>query len=145
MKLHKVLLAMAIPCLIFASESVAVVKSVKGEAVSVTKGAKGTKSLKSGDKIFEKDTIKTVSGASIGLIFEDNTLVSIGSNSEFSIDEYLFEPSKKNGKFQTNLSKGTMACMTGLIAKMNPDAMKIKAKSASMGIRGTYFIVDVGE
>ena len=35
--------------------------------------------------------------------------------------------------------------MTGLIAKINPDAMQLKVKSASMGIRGTYFIVDVNE
>ena len=52
---------------------------------------------------------------------------------------------QKNVKFKSNLLKGTMACVTGVISKINPDAMEIKTKSASIGIRGTYFVVEVKE
>jgi hypothetical protein len=38
-----------------------------------------------------------------------------------------------------------MACITGLIPKINPNAMVIKTKSASIGIRGTYFVVEANE
>jgi len=144
MSIYKMLIILGFPIVILASQPVGLVKSVNGKAFEI-KGDKTSKTLKAGDKIYAQDLIKTEAGASIGLILEDNTLISIGSNSEFAIDEYLFEPKNKKVKFTSNLAKGSMSCMTGLIAKINPDAMQIKAKSASMGIRGTYFIVDVNE
>jgi hypothetical protein len=137
------MLLISMPTLLSA-QSVALVKSVKGE-VSVTHESKKVSALKVGDKIFVKDYIKTSGNSTIGLIFEDNTLISIGSNSEFSVDEYLFEPADKKVKFGSNLLKGTMACITGLIPKINPEAMTIKTKSASIGIRGTYFVVEAKE
>lgn len=119
------------------------VKNLKGDVQAVQKDK--SRVLQVGDKIFEGDSIKTAKGASVGILLEDDTTISVGSNSVFSIDEYVFEPSKKNVSFKSNLSKGTLGCVTGLISKINPDAMKLKAKSASMGIRGTHFIVEVGD
>jgi hypothetical protein len=129
---------------LIASPSVAIVKSIKGD-VMVTHSDKVTVGLKQGDRIFEKDVIKTVANSTVGVVFEDNTLISIGSNSEFSIDEYLFEPANKNVNFKTHLFKGTMACVTGLISKINPEAMEIKAQTVTIGIRGTSFVVEVKE
>jgi hypothetical protein len=126
------------------AQSVALVKSVNGEVIVIHE-SKNTNKLKVGDKIFVKDIINTSTNSTIGLIFEDNTLISIGSNSKFSVDEYLFEPAEKKVKFGSNLLKGTMACITGLIPKINPEAMTIKTKSASIGIRGTYFVVEAEE
>lgn len=133
-----------IPLLLMASPSVAIVKSTKGEVI-IKHVDQTTSIAKQGDKLFEKDTIKTSQNSTIGIIFEDNTLISIGSNSEFLIEEYLFEPEKKNVNFKSTLAKGTMACMTGIISKINQDAMEIKAKTATIGIRGTYFVVEVRE
>ena len=135
---------LSVPMMLLASPSVAIVKSINGE-VSVIHGDKTTSRLKQGDGLFEKDVIKTVANSSIGIIFEDNTLISIGSNAEFLIDEYLFEPEHKNVKFKSNLFKGKLACVTGLISKINPDAMELKVKTATIGIRGTYFVVEAKE
>ena len=144
MSIFKMLIILGVPMVLFASQPVGLVKSVRGKAFERINDTKSIP-LKAGDKIYEKDTIKTEAGSFIGIILEDNTLISIGSNSEFSIEEYLFEPKDKKVKFTSNLAKGSLSCMTGLIAKINPDAMQLKVKSASMGIRGTYFIVDVNE
>lgn len=144
MNLNKTIFFLTLPLFVFALEPIGLVKKVKGEAFDI-KGDNTTISLKVGDRIYENDTIKTDPKSSVGIIFEDGTLISVGSNSEFKVTEYLFEPKDKKVKFNSNLAKGSMACMSGLIAKINPDAMKIKAKSASMGIRGTYFIVEVNE
>jgi len=135
---------LSMPVFLGAAPSIALIKSVSGE-VSVTHGDKTTQSLKQGDKIFEKDFIKTAPNSTVGIIFDDNTLISIGSNAEFLVEEYLFEPDSKNVKFKSNLFKGIMACKTGLIPKINPDAMEIKAKTATIGIRGTYFVTEVKE
>ena len=134
----------SIPLFLGAAPSVALVKAIKGE-VMVIHGDQTTQHLKQGDKIFEKDLIKTAPNSTVGIIFDDNTLISIGSSAEFWVEEYLFEPAAKNVTFKSNLFKGIMACKTGLIPKINPDAMEIKAKTATIGIRGTYFVAEVKE
>ncbi len=128
-------------CLLFPAEPAGIFKSVSGD-VQVLRFDKKKTTPKAGDKLFESDTILTGKGASAGLIFSDDTLVSVGQNSEFSVKEYTFKPGDKKGSFTGKLGKGTMACMTGLIAKMNPESMKVEAKTATIGIRGTYFVAE---
>lgn len=124
----------------FGADEVGIVKNVSGEA-TITHADKSKSVAKVGDKFFEKDTIVTARGAKIGLIFNDNTLISVGSNSEFIVKEYVFKPGEKSS-FVSRLNKGTLACATGLIAKMNPESMKMESKTATIGIRGTYFVVE---
>lgn len=126
---------------LFAQEAVGIIKNVSGEA-HVIRADKQKVLAKAGDKFFEKDTIVTARGATAGLIFNDNTLVSVGSNSEFVVKEYVFKPGEKKASFVSEVTKGSIACMTGLISKMNPEAMKVKARTATIGIRGTYFVVE---
>ncbi|MDD3467801.1 MAG: FecR domain-containing protein [Campylobacterales bacterium] len=124
-----------------ANNEAGIIKSVSGDAFLIKDG-KTKSAVKVGDKFFEKDTIVTTRGAKVGLIFNDNTLVSVGSNSEFIVREYVFKPGEQKSSFIGRLNKGTLACATGLIAKMNPDSMKMESKTATIGIRGTYFVVE---
>jgi hypothetical protein len=123
------------------ANEVALVKNLKGTAHILRDGKEVAAQV--GTKLYEKDTVITNAESNLGLIFKDNTRISVGPKSEFSIEEYMFVPSEKKEAFVTNLSKGSIECISGLISKINPDAFKIKAKSASMGIRGTHFIVTV--
>lgn len=119
------------------ANEVALAKNFKGD-VYVVRGDKELP-IEVGTKIFENDVIITKSKSTVGLIFQDNTRMSIGQNSELVIEEYIFKPEQES--FVTNLVKGTIECITGFISKINPDAVKIKAKTATIGIRGTHFIV----
>jgi len=140
MKILYLIIYFGLFSLILANE-VAFVKKSKGDAFIL----RDTKefAINIGTKVFEKDTIITKSKSSVGLIFKDNTRISIGYNSRFEIEKYLFEPEKNKEAFVTNLTKGSMECITGLISKVNPKAFKIKTKTATMGIRGTHFIIKV--
>ncbi|WP_455756386.1 FecR family protein [Sulfurimonas sp.] len=134
------IICLGIFSLVLANEA-AFVKKSKGDAF-VLRDSKEFK-ISVGTKIFEKDTIITKSKSSVGLIFKDDTRISIGANSRFEIEEYLFEPENNKEAFVTNLAKGSIECITGLISKVNPEAFQMKAKTATMGIRGTHFIVRV--
>lgn len=124
----------------FADTSVAFVKISKGDAHILR--AQKELPVKVGSKLFQKDTIITDQKSRVGIVFKDNTRISIGANSKFEIQQYLFEPANKKEAFVTNLSKGTLECFTGLISKVNPKAFKIKVKTATIGIRGTHFIIN---
>jgi len=77
------------------------------------------------------------------VVFQDETLLSLGPESVLLIDEYVFAP--KQGKFSIVLKmfKGTAVYLSGLISKLAPDSARFETPSASVGIRGTKFAVKV--
>ena len=127
--------------ILLASDSIGFVKKLKGDAV--IQRDKNVIQVSIGTKLLSKDIIKTSKNSSVGLIFKDNTLISLGSNTQFDIEKYEFEPADKKEVFTARIARGTMTCLTGLISKLNPEAMVIKAKSAAIGIRGTHFAISV--
>ena len=127
--------------LVFASPAVATVQKVKGTATVVRQGQ--TIPAAVGLEIWENDTLRTGPDASIGLVFNDDTLLSLGPESVFVIDEFVFAP--REGKFSIvfRMLKGTAAYLSGLISKLSPDSAHFKTPTASIGIRGTRFVVKV--
>lgn len=106
---------------------------------------RGTASLgvKVGDPVQEKDRIVVQAGSSVGISMNDETLLSIGQNSAMVIDRYSFNPVTREGQVETSMLKGTFRFVTGLIGRLHPEAIKVQTPTATMGIRGTDFIVEV--
>ena len=92
-----------------------------------------------------EDTVITGADGSVGITFQDNSLLSAGPNSELVIERFVFDSTTHQGEFDTRLKKGTLAVVSGKIVKQSPEAMRIKTPAAIMGVRGTEFIVKVDE
>ncbi len=124
-----------------ASAPVAVVKSVSGSATVARQGQ--TITATNGMEIWENDTLQTGRNASIGIVFKDDTFLSLGPGSILIIDEFVFAP--KQGRFSIviRMLKGTAAYLSGLISKLSPDSAHFKTPTASIGIRGTKFVARV--
>ena len=120
---------------------IAQVKTVSGQA-TVERGGNNLPA-KVGDFLYEKDVIDTGADGSIGITFTDNTAMSAGPNSEVALDEYRFDSSNFNGAMLTDMRKGTLAMVSGDIARSTPGAMKVKTPTAILGVRGTRFVVQV--
>ncbi|HEU5481405.1 MAG TPA: FecR domain-containing protein, partial [Candidatus Tumulicola sp.] len=75
----------------------------------------------------------------------DNSLLSAGPNSELALDQYSFDPTTNEGRFDTKLSKGTLAVVSGRIAKQSPKAMTVRTPGATLGVRGTEFVVSADD
>ena len=121
---------------------VATVKSMQGPS-SVERGGR-TLSLGAGMALLQSDTVVTGSASTVGLTFDDEALVSLGPNSRLLIDRFHFDRSAKTGAFDTTLSRGRMAVVSGKIAKSQIDAMRVRTPTAVLGVRGTEFVVDAG-
>jgi len=91
--------------------------------------------------LYKNDSIKTGKNTKLQIIFKDKTVVTIGRNSLVKIADYLFD-TKKNSKAKFKLSYGIMKTLTGKIGKLAPQRFKVVTKNASIGIRGTYFVVE---
>ena len=91
------------------------------------------------------DVVKTGANGSVGITFQDNSLLSAGPNSELVVERFVFDSTTHQGEFDTALKKGTLAVVSGKIVKQSPEAMRIRTPAAIMGVRGTEFVVKVDE
>ena len=91
------------------------------------------------------DKVKTGVDGSVGITMDDNSLLSAGPNSVLSLDRYAFDPTTNQGRFDSTLNKGTLAVISGRIAKQAPDAMTVRTPAAVLGVRGTEFVVSVDD
>ena len=91
------------------------------------------------------DVVTTGADGAVGITFLDNSLLSAGPNSVLAIDRFVFDSTTYQGTFESSLKKGTLAVVSGKLAKQSPDAMKVKTPAAVLGARGTEFLVRTGD
>lgn len=119
------------------------IKVVRG-AAHIERGAERLPA-KVGMPVQEADRVVTGIDGTVGITFADNSLLSIGPSSTFAIDRYVFDSTTHAGKFDSTLSKGTLAVVSGKMVKQSPEAMHVRTPSAIMGVRGTDFVVRVSD
>lgn len=95
-------------------------------------------------KLQEHDIIKTGKNAKVKIFFLDNTAVSLGENTTFKIDTYVFN-GKKDSDIKFKVLKGFFKTVTGQIGKIAPKHFKFQTKNATIGIRGTVFTAKISE
>lgn len=93
-----------------------------------------------GTRILEADVLVTGPGGALGVAFRDNSLLSLGPDTVLVIERFVFDPTSHQGVFESSLQRGTLAAVSGKIAKQTPDAMKVKTPVAILGVRGTEFV-----
>ncbi|MEK6636558.1 MAG: FecR domain-containing protein [Pseudomonadota bacterium] len=89
------------------------------------------------------DILTTGKNGRIGATFYDNSRFAAGPNSRVVINEFLFDDTTHDGKFVTQVDRGSLAIISGQIAKKNKDAMRVRTPTALLGVRGTRFVVEV--
>ena len=122
-------------------DSAGIVKAVSGN-VFIT-SAETTVIAVPNMKIIQGDFIRTGSNGSAGLIFEDDTVVALGPNSEMSIEDFLFNPVNQELSFIARMVHGTFSFITGQIAKLAPEKVIFETPDATLGVRGTKFLVKI--
>lgn len=133
-------LGLAMPVL---AADIGLVKVARG-SVHVERGGEKVP-VAVGMAIRPADVLVTGADGAAGVTFSDNSLVSVGPDSVFAIDRYRFDSTTHAGEFEGNLRQGRLAAVSGKMVKQSPESMKIRTPSAIMGVRGTEFLVQVGE
>ena len=124
-----------------ADDSIGAIKKLNGAATVVRE--KTEHKINIGAPVFMKDVLKTDNTGSLGITFKDNTMISIGPNTTYTIDEYVFKPSEQKLAFVSNISKGTLHFVSGTLTKLAPEAVKVKTPEGTIGFRGTRCLVKV--
>jgi hypothetical protein len=117
------------------------IKSVNG-AVFIVRG-KATIPAVTGQVLQVSDVLKTGADGRIGLTFVDNSRFAVGPNSTIALSQFEFDDTTHTGKSLTTVDRGTLAIVSGQIAKENKDAMQVRTPTALLAARGTRFVVEV--
>jgi hypothetical protein len=126
-------------CLAATPEHAGIVKTLAGDVVIV----RNDKTINAAQnmKLMQGDVVSTGVGGKVGLILEDDTVISMGSNSRIAIESFMFKPSEKKLSFIARFFKGTASFLSGQIAKLAPDKVRVETPHATVGMRGTHFLV----
>jgi len=119
---------------------VALVKVVDGEAYALR--ADERDALDVGEPIFVEDVVETQAG-SVGLTFQDGSRISIGPHSRVQFTEFQFAPAEGRLEFLIDFFRGTLLYVSGVIAKLSPDSVKVRTPVATVAVRGTRFLAEV--
>jgi len=124
-----------------ADPAAGVFKVVRGNVSVERQGASLPAAV--GMPVYQSDRIVTGADGSAGITFEDNALLSLGPSSRLAVDRFAFDSTTHDGAFETTLSSGKLAVVSGKIAHHQLDAMKVRTPSTILGVRGTKFLVEV--
>jgi hypothetical protein len=142
MRIWIVLLGLAFSVWALAEDApIGYVKTTTGEAY-VTSGGIKTQA-KAGTPVFVGSQLKTGVQSSLGVTFKDETVMSFGPDTELTVDEYLYAPSQGKLKLGSKLAKGSLNYISGVIAKLQPDAVTVTTPTGTIGVRGTHFAIKI--
>lgn len=111
-------------------------------SVSVAAGKNPPRPVVRNDTVASGTVIRTGDNSHAVLKFEDGQIVSMQANSTFQVREYRYVPNQvEESSILFSMFKGGMRFVTGHIGQRNPGAFRLATPSATIGIRGTEFLV----
>jgi hypothetical protein len=124
-----------------AVEPIGYVKTVTGEAWIANAGERVKAAP--GTAVLIGSQLGTGADSAMGVSFKDNTVMSIGPKTELTVEEYLYAPAQGQLSLITRLGMGTLNYVSGVIAKLKPEAVTVKTPAGIIGVRGTQFVAKV--
>lgn len=115
------------------------IKVASGAVFIVRAGA--TIPAQLGQVVFEADTLKTGPDGRLGLTLKDDTRLSLGPSSEIRLDRFAYAPAEGRLGFVLNVVRGAAAYVSGRIAKLAPDSVRLVTPAAIVGVRGTALVI----
>jgi hypothetical protein len=117
------------------------VKVATGAAFIVREGAQTP--VQVGQIVYEADGLRTGGDGKIGITLNDDTRLSLGPNSELKLERFMFAPAESGFGLVLKFVKGAATYVSGRIAKLSPDSIRLETPAAIIGVRGTTLAISV--
>ena len=98
-----------------------------------------------GQIVVASDTLRTGAAGTLGVTLRDDTRVSLGPGSEVRVERFLYDPAAGQLGLALRFVRGITAYVSGRIARLSPDAIRLETPAAIVGVRGTTLLVRVTE
>ncbi|MGE3179891.1 MAG: FecR domain-containing protein [Vicinamibacterales bacterium] len=117
---------------------------VQTGTVTVERGGQ-TLPLKPGDPIHQDDVLVTGADGRLGVTLRDETRVSLGPGTRVSLTQFAFAPGEGRLGLVLRVVSGLLSYVSGRIAALAPDAVRIETPASIIGVRGTHLLVSAGQ
>ena len=98
-----------------------------------------------GTPVYERDSLATGADGRVGITLRDDTRLSIGPETTVELNRFLYAPADSQYSFVLRVVRGVVAYVSGRIAKLSPDAVRLETPAAIVGVRGTRLVMRVEE
>ena len=144
--------ALCLPALVPASHAqtppAAASKPMIGRIVSATGTVaverSGARAALAGNdtEIAQGDIIETIGDSGARIRFRDETELRLRAGTRMAVSDFVLNPANPSQeRFATQLLKGGLRALSGLIARRNPASVDYRTTTATIGIRGTDFVM----
>jgi hypothetical protein len=117
------------------------IKVSSGSAFVVRDGAQMPAQV--GQVVFESDGLRTGGDGKVGVTLNDDTRLSLGPNSELKLERFTYAPADRGFGLVLKFVRGAATYVSGRIAKIAPDAIRLETPAAIIGVRGTTLAINV--
>lgn len=119
------------------------IRTLDGQVTIVRGGAQVPGAV--GAVLHRGDVVRTGRPGTVGIVLNDETIVSLGSGSDLALIDYAFAP--KEGRFALvmRMAKGTFSYLSGLIGKLSPGSIQLQLPDATIAVRGTKLLITIQE
>ncbi len=135
------MLAAATPALGQQPSAAGRIKVVSGPAF-IVRGS-GQIPAQAGQIVFEADGLRTGVEGHMGVTLKDDTRVSLGPGSEVRVEHFVYAPANGSLGLVLKIVRGAVAYVSGQIAKLSPDSVRLETPAAIVGVRGTSLAIQV--
>ncbi|MES2257185.1 MAG: FecR domain-containing protein [Pseudomonadota bacterium] len=133
--------ALALPAL--AADPAGMIKTSKGSVTIERAGKQMAGPV--GAAVLSSDRIITGADGSAGITLRDETLLALGPNTTLALEKFAFDSTTHEGTLDASVKRGTLAVISGKLSKQSPKAVKFSTPSTVLGVRGTEFVIEVGD
>jgi hypothetical protein len=117
------------------------IKTVSGSAFIVRDQA--VIAAQPGQVVFQADGLRTGGDGTVGVTLKDDTRLALGPNSEVRLERFAYAPGTANLGMVLRFVRGVTAYVSGRLAKLAPDAIRLETPAAIVGVRGTTLAIRV--
>jgi hypothetical protein len=97
-----------------------------------------------GTEVFESDIVRTGSDGRLAVMLRDETRLALGPNSEVALTAFAYAPSDSRLGVTLRVARGVLSYVSGLVAKLAPESVRIQTPTGIIGVRGTHALIRVG-
>jgi len=120
---------------------VGMVKTTSGEVFILRNGQR--MAALPGAGLVRGDVLSTGATGTLGVILQDDTVLSMGPSTEARIEQFAFEPAEQKLGMVLRVPRGLIAYLSGKISKLAPGSVRIETPVATLGVRGTHLVARI--
>lgn len=94
-----------------------------------------------GAQVYEGDLLRTAADGRLSVMLKDESRLALGPNSELALTQFAYAPSEQQLGLTVRLARGVLSYVSGLIAKLAPESVRLQTPTSIIGVRGTHVLI----